>query len=129
MKVALLSLLISVVVSALCGCTPTQPQVESPTNDPHAQEEISYLIELFDRSDVRLVLNNEEFRGKGAVSIMQSKYDHYSGEIHSAEDFIRICATSSNQLGNPMVVKTKKGDHPLNQWLSNKLDFYRKHHT
>jgi Family of unknown function (DUF5329) len=97
--------------------------------DPRTQREVSYLIRLFDRPDLRLVLNNEEFTGEGAVRIMQSKYDYYQSDIHSAEDFILLCATTSSASGNQMIVKTRKGDHPLNEWLANKLDMYRRHNA
>jgi len=112
-------------VTALVGCS--FYSVKAP--DPRTEREVSYLIRLFDRPDLRLVLNDEEFSGDGAVRIMQSKYDHYQGDIHSAEDFILLCATASSSSGNQMIVKTKKGDHPLNEWLANKLEMYRRHNA
>ncbi|NOR56588.1 MAG: hypothetical protein GQ531_10340 [Sulfurovum sp.] len=58
---------------------------------------------------------------------IRQKYNYYSDEIYSAEDFIRLSASQSTMFNNPYYIKCE-GQKKVKsaKWLHEALDKYRK---
>lgn len=91
------------------------------------QDEINHLLSFVASTDCEYERNGTMHNGAEAVKHINKKYEYFSDEIKSAEDFIKYSATKSKMSGkhykihcsNEKVIKSK-------DWLLIELKAYRK---
>lgn len=80
---------------------------------------IDYLIDHVAKSDATFVRNGTEYSPNKAADHIRAKYAHFKGDIHTPEDFIRLCASKSLSSGKPYLVRTRDGKQmQLDEWLT-----------
>ena len=89
-------------------------------------EEIDHLLGFIATSPCAFIRNDVEYSGEQAVAHVKDKYDYYKGDIHSAEDFIRLAATKSMMSGRPYSVRCAATVVPAAEWLNKELATFRK---
>ena len=98
---------------------------ESPHED--LDRSIAYLLQHVARSNVIFIRNGVMHRPDKAVAHMRRKYKYFKDDIHTPEDFIRLCATKSTQTGRPYQVKLPDGRLlRCDQWMLSALSQYRR---
>ena len=99
------------------------------TGEPARQDldrSIAYLLEHAARSNVIFIRNGVMYRPEKAAAHMRRKYEYFRKKIHTAEDFIRLCASKSTQTGRPYQVKLPDGRLlRCDQWMLSALSWYR----
>ncbi|HMK06813.1 MAG TPA: DUF5329 family protein [Flavobacterium sp.] len=99
---------------------------QTPKTDD-VEKTINYLLDYVGKSDVVLIRNGSEHKGKEAKAHLKSKYEHFKKEIKTPEDFIRLCATKSMVSDKPYMVRLKDGKEiPCADWLEKVLKDYRR---
>ncbi len=77
---------------------------------PSEQELIDQLIqEVGQMNDVTFIRNGSDHDAKEAADHLRQKMHYFEGEIHTADDFIRLCATHSELSGLPYKVREADG--------------------
>src|SRR5215510_14773415 len=89
-------------------------------------EEIDHLLGFIASSPCAFIRNDVEYSGKDAVAHIKDKYDYYKGDIHSAEDFIRLAASKSLASGRPYLVRCDATVLPAADWLNQELATFRR---
>jgi hypothetical protein len=89
-------------------------------------EEIDHLLGFIATSHCAFIRNDVEYDGKDAVAHIKDKYGYYKGDIHSAEDFIRLAASKSMASGRPYFVRCNAILTPAADWLNQELAAFRK---
>ena len=90
------------------------------------QDEINHLLSFVASTDCKYERNGTMHTGAEAVEHINKKYDYYSDDITSTEDFIEYSATKSKMsgkyykihCGNSAPIKSQK-------WLLTELQAYR----
>lgn len=90
------------------------------------QDEINHLLSFVASTDCKYERNGTLHTGAEAVEHINKKYDYYSDDITSTEDFIEYSATKSKMsgkyykihCGNSAPIKSQK-------WLLTELQAYR----
>jgi hypothetical protein len=80
--------------------------------DPPASEQklIDQLIEdVSQMNDVTFIRNGSEHDSQEAADHLRQKLNYFKGEIHTADDFIRLCASHSELSGLPYKVRYANG--------------------
>ena len=99
------------------------------TGEPVRQDldrSIAYLLEHVGRSNVIFIRNGVMYRPDKAAAHMRRKYEYFRKKIHTAEDFIRLCASKSTRTGRPYQVKLPDGRLlRCDQWMLSALSRYR----
>ncbi len=115
-------MMIPLLLTGLWG-TPGMAQ----TSEPDLHTTIAYLMQYIAASNYTFIRNGKEHHIDEAVDHVKRKYDYFEDDIHTAEDFIRLCASESTMTGNPYMVKNPEGELiPTRQWLTAALENYRK---
>jgi len=90
------------------------------------QEEINHLLNFVSSTDCKYERNGTMHNGAEAVKHITKKYEYYSDDIETAEEFIKYSATKSKMSGkyykihcsNMVAVKSQ-------DWLLQELNLYR----
>ena len=94
---------------------------------PAAQAaEVQHLLAYLAGSECAMVRNGDKHSGAEGARHVQRKYDHFSDEIGSTEQFIELAATKSLRTGLPYEVHCP-GAPPVRsaEWLRTELERYR----
>lgn len=116
---------------ALVGLTGLMTPALAGAEDPlgaAARAEIDFLLQEVERSGELFIRNGKEHDGQEAARHMRRKFEHYlgKGDIHSAEDFIRLAGTGSLISGRPYRVRLEDGSEiETAVWLNEALAAYR----
>jgi hypothetical protein len=103
----------------------------SPTSSIGGQTDptdktIQHLLEHVARSELTFIRNSGQYTGQEASEHMHKKYEHFSDEIGTPEQFIELCATRSLLSGKPYLVINKQGETiKTSEWLTAELEEYR----
>jgi hypothetical protein len=95
---------------------------------PAVRAEIDFLLQTVERSGDQFIRNGKDHDGQEAARHMRRKFEHYlgKGDVHSAEDFIRLAGTGSLISGRPYRVRLEDGSEiDTAVWLSEALAAYR----
>jgi hypothetical protein len=94
------------------------------------EEEISFLISSVEASDCVFVRNGEEHAADDAADHLRLKYRRGKRYASSAEKFIDRLASESSWSGKPYFINCPdSGDHTSKDWLTERLESYRKART
>jgi hypothetical protein len=78
--------------------------------DPNEQKLIDELIsQVANMHDITFVRNGMSYDSEKAASHMRDKLAYFKDDIHTADDFIRLCATRSEITGLHYKVKDASG--------------------
>ena len=89
--------------------------------------EIEHLLNYVKTTNCVYIRNGDQHDGPDAMNHIQSKYDYFEDDIHSAEDFIRLSATKSTMSGNKYHIKCpNQPEVESAQWMLDELARYRK---
>ena len=73
-------------------------------------QKIEALIRTIDgMKDAVFVRNGTAYEGHAAAQHLRDKWRWKKGEVKTARDFIRVCASVSSQSGQPYLVRWKDG--------------------
>jgi hypothetical protein len=87
-----------------------------PSSD--VEPTVRYLIDYVAGSDLTFVRNEKRYSGAEAAQHMQRKYEHFTDDIHSVDDFIELAASRSLLSGKAYQVISASGDTvPTGEWL------------
>jgi hypothetical protein len=90
------------------------------------EDEINYLLGFIASTDCQYERNGTLHNGKEAVGHIKKKYEYYSDDIESSEDFIKHSATKSNISGKYYKIHcTDKAAIKSKNWLLTELTVYR----
>jgi hypothetical protein len=85
-------------------------ETSAPAAPPAEQKLIEELIhEVGQMHDVVFIRNGTEYSAQDAQSHLRDKLDYFKDDIHTAEDFIRLCATRSEMSGQAYQVRDASG--------------------
>ena len=91
-----------------------------------SKQEISHLLDFVGKTECRYQRNGSDHNGEKARAHIQKKYDYYSDEIKSAEDFIAYSATKSTMSGKKYTISCAgKKVQFSGDWLNAELQEYR----
>ena len=106
------------------------PRVIAGEPDAAPVPAIQYLLDYVTRSDLTFIRNSSTYTSAEAADHMNKKYQHFSDEIKTPEDFIRLCASRSLLSGKPYTVITGQGKKvPTSEWLKGVLSDYLAQNT
>jgi len=92
-----------------------------------AAQEIDLLIQrVASMTTWTFVRNGAESKSDEAARHLRDKYEYFRKEIHTAEDFIRLCGTRSEMSKRPYLVKTGSTVRPSADVLAEELRHIRK---
>ena len=90
------------------------------------QDEINYLLSFVASTDCEYERNGTMHNGKKAVEHINNKYEYYSDDIESTEDFIKYSATKSKMSGKYYKIHCRSNAPVKSQdWLLGELKVYR----
>ncbi|MBL4796155.1 MAG: DUF5329 family protein [Oleispira sp.] len=90
------------------------------------QDEIDHLLNFVASTDCKYERNGTLHSGAEAVEHINNKYDYYSDDITSTEDFIEYSATKSKMSGKYYKIHCKGAPVIKSQdWLLTELQAYR----
>ncbi|HEX5305644.1 MAG TPA: DUF5329 domain-containing protein [Dyella sp.] len=91
------------------------------------QRKIDYLIASVGQlQGAQFIRNGTAYDAGDAVDHLQMKRRYAGKHLHSADDFIRLCATGSSMSGKPYLIRFADGHvEPAAQWLRARLTAYR----
>ncbi|MFN2541853.1 MAG: DUF5329 family protein [Chthoniobacterales bacterium] len=90
------------------------------------EQTIDYLLNYIGNSNATFIRNGQTHTPAEAVAHVRDKYDHFKGEIKTAEDFIRLAASKSLLTGKPYLVRPPGGrEMHLDEWLTDALKAHR----
>lgn len=93
---------------------------------PEQKPEVEHLLAFVRQSNCVMVRNGDEHNGEKAVSHIQNKYDYFSEDITSTEQFIEYSATKSTMSGKYYMVRCPDGKEIRSQdWLLEELAAFR----
>ncbi|WP_028865386.1 DUF5329 family protein [Psychromonas aquimarina] len=91
------------------------------------QDEIDHLIRFVAATDCKYERNGTIHNGTKAAEHINKKYEYFSDDIQSTEDFIKYSATQSKMSGKFYKVHCgNKAPIKSRDWLSAELKAYRK---
>ena len=91
------------------------------------QDEISHLLQFVADTDCKYERNGTMHNGEEAYEHIKNKYEYYSDDIKSAEDFIKYSATKSTMSGKHYKIYCGNSAPIKSQaWLLKELSAYRK---
>lgn len=93
---------------------------------PSTQDEINHLLAYVKNTQCQYERNGSQHTGEEAVKHIQKKYDYFSDDITTAEEFIKYSATKSTFSGKHYQVHCS-GQPTINSkdWLLKELTHYR----
>ena len=90
------------------------------------QDEINHLLSFVASTDCKYERNGTMHNGKKAVEHINNKYEYYSDDIESTEDFIKYSATKSKMSGKYYKIHCRSNAPVKSQdWLLGELKVYR----
>ena len=86
------------------------------------QTEIDHLLSFVKLTECQYERNGTKYNGEKAVKHIRKKYNYYSDDIKTAEDFIRYSATKSSMSGKAYKIHCE-GKYAVTsqQWLLGEL--------
>ena len=91
------------------------------------QDEINHLLQYVKNTSCSYERNGKRHTGEEALKHIKKKYDYFSDEIETAEDFIKYSATKSKMSGKYYKVYCNNNKPVLSKsWLLTELKQYRK---
>ena len=106
------------------------PSAAAQDSAAKTSAEIVHLLDFVHVSNCTFIRNGSEYDGAMAAGHLQTKYDYYKGDIHSAEDFIDLAATKSALSGKPYLVHCPgKQTIASSDWLKIELQTFRSKQT
>jgi len=90
--------------------------------------EIAHLMDYVKKTECTYIRNGTEHNGVDAAEHIKKKYDYYNdkGQIHSAEDFIRLSASKSMISGSKYMISCPgEAKVESGKWLLKELKRYR----
>ncbi len=98
----------------------------APSVPPEVDRTIQYMLDRVARSDATFIRNGQSYNGAQAAVHLRSKYNYFTREIYTPEDFIRLAGTKSELSGRPYQVQTRSGRLLASaEWLGEILHEYR----
>jgi len=73
--------------------TSTKDMLVVRNSTDNVNETIAYLLDYVSKSDFTFIRNGEPHTGVEASAHFKSKYEHFTNEIKTPEDFIQMAAT------------------------------------
>tara|TARA_R110000868_G_scaffold364037_5_gene626813 strand:- start:100218 stop:100541 length:324 start_codon:yes stop_codon:yes gene_type:complete len=90
------------------------------------QDEINHLLRFVASTDCKYERNGTIHNGKEAAEHIRKKYEYFSDDIESAEDFIKYSATKSKMSGKYYKIHCRSEATMKSQdWLLSELQVYR----
>ena len=84
--------------------------IAAPATPPTEDQKIEALIGRVDQmTDAVFVRNGSSYDGHAAAKHLREKWRWKKGEVKTARDFIRLCASVSSQSGQPYLLRWKDG--------------------
>ncbi|NVK37716.1 MAG: DUF5329 domain-containing protein [Gammaproteobacteria bacterium] len=84
--------------------------------------EIKHLMKFIAQSQCMYVRNGKKHTAKDALEHIKKKYEYYSDDIETTEDFIRLSASKSSMSGKPYTVECKgQATITSEEWLTKEL--------
>ena len=80
-------------------------------------------------SDCTFTRNGTKHSAEDAEAHLTMKYERYSSRIKTAESFIDRLASESSWTGKPYLIQCADATVPSRQWLTERLQSYRKAET
>jgi len=112
---------------AVVGTTGTREMAADRKSTENVDETIRYLLDFVSKSDCTFIRNGVPHTGRKAADHFRSKYEHFTNEIKTPEDFIQMAASTSMITDKPYLVKTPDGKEiSCAEWLVKVLADYRK---
>ncbi len=91
-----------VVLALFPGMVKAQDNIE--------KKKIEYLISSVENlKGANFIRNGTEYTGKQAVEHLRIKLQIAGGKVQTADDFIRLCASTSSISGKPYMIKSADG--------------------
>jgi hypothetical protein len=88
--------------------------------------EVDHLLKFVRQTTCKIERNGKMHDGSAAASHIAKKFDYFSDEIHSTEQFIDLSATRSTVSGRYYMVQCGDGEHiRTRDWLLQELDNFR----
>lgn len=90
------------------------------------QKKIEFLISSIENlNGAKFIRNGSEYTGNEAAEHLRMKLQKAGGRVQTADDFIRICASSSYLSGQPYLIKSADGKMQKSaEFLGKKLKEY-----
>jgi hypothetical protein len=86
------------------------------------EQTIDFLLHRIETADATFIRNGQSHTPKEAVAHVRAKYEHFKGQIKTADDFIRLAASKSLVMGQPYLIRGRDGKEvQLDVWLSHAL--------
>ncbi|VAW58253.1 hypothetical protein MNBD_GAMMA11-2826 [hydrothermal vent metagenome] len=90
------------------------------------EDEVEHLLDFVKKTECLITRNSTEHKGESAAEHIRKKYDYFSDDIKSAEDFIEYSATKSTLSGQYYTVSCAgKKATKTKDWLLAELKRYR----
>ena len=91
-----------------------------------SSKEIEHLLSFVASTNCKYERNGKMHSGEEAVEHIKKKYDYFSDDIETTEDFIKYSATKSKMSGNHYKIHcTDKPTIKSSTWLLTELAVYR----
>lgn len=92
----------------LCA-TLSHAATATPTPTPPAKEIESLLAYVGGLDGAVFIRNGSEHTAKDAAAHLRTKWEQQKDQVHTAEDFITLCAAKSSLSGTPYEIRLKDG--------------------
>lgn len=93
---------------------------------PAQKAEIDHLLKFVRHTACKIERNGKAHDGAAAASHIRKKFDYFSDDIHSTEQFIELSATRSTVSGRYYMVQCGDGERlRTRDWLLQELGNYR----
>jgi hypothetical protein len=98
---------------------------------PVEAQKIDYLIGSIEAlQDAHFIRNGSTYDAKAAAHHLRLKFKYAGAHVHTADDFIRLCATASSITGKPYRIRFADGHEvPSATFLQDKLREYQAQHA
>jgi hypothetical protein len=113
-------------VYVIAFLTPFLPSIASAAADDMLVGTINHLLAYVEESNCVFIRNGKEHTSKEAAKHLKTKYDYFTFNIKTPEEFIDTAASKSILGGQPYRVRC--ADHspiPSAEWLTQELTKYR----
>jgi hypothetical protein len=112
------------VATLLCAAAMHRAVAAPPASEQKLIDQL--LHDVGQMRDMVFIRNGTEYSALEAESHLRDKMDYFKDDIHTADDFIRLCATRSEMSGIPYRVRDGHGQiHEAAVFLKARLDQLR----
>jgi len=111
----------SILVAAIAlTIRPTASAAES------LDQTINFLLNHIAKADAVYVRNGSTYTPAQAAEHIRAKYEHFTSQIKTPEDFIRLAASKSLLSGQPYKVRPRgEKEQTMSEWLTKALQEHR----